>query len=434
MNRVWQRWLALRSSLWFVPSLLVGVGVVLAAALIRVETLLPETGIPRLARLLTNSAEGARAMLAAVAGSMITVAGVVFSITMVTLSLASSQFSPRVLRGFMKDATNQVVLGVFVGIFAYCIVVLGAIRTDHVQFVPSLAVLVGAILSLVGIGFLIHFVHHTALAIQATNIVANVADETLEAVDRLFPRGAGGSEGPDVPATTLPDDWAPVAAERTGYVQRIDADALLDLAAAHDVVVRSEVRVGEFVVAGGPLASVSGGSPCDDAFARALRRGYAIDRQRTVEQDPAWGIQQIVDVAAKALSPGINDSTTAVTCVEYLVPIVSRLAQCRFPPAGRQRDGEVRLVLPGRGLDELVALAFDEIRHWSAGNPAVLRQLLAAIEQLSAAGADVPDAGLDTHFHATVATIERTIESPHDRRRLLDYAGAVRARLAGRQA
>ena len=187
---MWQWWLALRSSLWFVPSLLVVVGVVLAAALIRAETLLPETGIPRLARLLTSSPDGARAMLAAVAGSMITVAGVVFSITIVTLSLASSQYSPRVLRGFMKNPTNQAVLGVFVGIFAYCIVVLGAIRTDQVQFVPSLAVLGGAILSLVGIGFLIHFIHHTALAIQATNIVANVADETLEAVERLFAAGA----------------------------------------------------------------------------------------------------------------------------------------------------------------------------------------------------------------------------------------------------
>jgi uncharacterized membrane protein len=428
MSRVWQWWLALRSSLWFVPSLLVAFAVNLAAALVHVETLLPDEGIPRLARLLTNSADGARAMLAAVAGSMITVAGVVFSITIVTLSLASSQYSPRVLRGFMKDPTNQVVLGVFVGIFAYCIVVLGAIRTDQVQFVPSLAVLVGAILSLVGIGFLIHFIHHTALAIQASNIVANVTDETLDAIERLY---AGDTPDEERTATALPDEWTPVRAERTGYVQRTDAEALVDLAAAHDVVIRTEVRAGDFVVAGSPLASVSGSRGPGRRFVRTLHRAFVIDRQRTVEQDPAWGIQQIVDVAAKAISPGINDSTTAVTCIEYLVPLVTRLARCRFPPAHRYRAGQVRLVLPGRGLRELVSLAFDEIRHWAGGNPAVLRQLLAALEQLASTGADVPDANLSGHLHATVETIERTIESPHERRQLLDHSASVRARLAG---
>jgi uncharacterized membrane protein len=430
MSRVWQRWLALRSSLWFVPSLLVVVGVALAGALIKVETLLPDAGIPRLARLLTNSAEGARAMLAAVAGSMITVAGVVFSITIVTLSLASSQYSPRVLRGFMKDSTNQLVLGVFVGIFAYCIVVLGAIRTDQVQFVPSLAVLAGGILALIGIGFLIHFIHHTALSIQATNIVANVTAETLEAVERLFAGVAAHDD--EVSEEALPSEWIALPADRTGYVQRAAAEELLHLAAVHDVVIRSEVRVGDFIVAGSPLASVSGKSPPGRQFDRTLRRAYAIDRQRTGEQDPAWGIQQIVDVAAKALSPGINDSTTAVTCIEYLVPIVSRLAHCRFPPALQCRDGRARLVLPRRDLAQLVSLAFDEVRHWSAGNPAVLRQLLSALEQLAAAGANVPGANLEYHLRATLATIERTIEAPHERRPLLDHAESVRARLAGR--
>ena len=181
-------WQSTRSSFWFVPALLVLGAIALASALIFVDATGDPQVLRRLPMLFGAGAAGARGLLSVVAGSMITVAGTVFSITLVALSLTSSQYTSRVLRNFMSDRINQVVLGVFVGIFAYCLIVLRTIRAgDEGPFVPSLAVLGALILAVLGIAFLIYFIHHIAIAIQASSIIAAAAAETLATINRLFP-------------------------------------------------------------------------------------------------------------------------------------------------------------------------------------------------------------------------------------------------------
>ena len=169
-------WARLRDSLWFVPSLIVLAAVLLAIGMVELSALAPSEALARWPRLFGAGADGSRSMLSAIAGSMITVAGVTFSITMVAVTQASAQYTPRILRNFMRDRANQAVLGIFVGIFAYCLVVLRTIRGgDGPDFVPSLAVLVGILLALLGIAVLIFFIHHIATALQASEIIARIA-------------------------------------------------------------------------------------------------------------------------------------------------------------------------------------------------------------------------------------------------------------------
>ena len=261
--RILPFWTYLRSSLWFVPALMVAAAIALAVGLIEADTHVKRELLAEWPRLFGAGADGSRAMLTAIASSMITVAGVTFSITIVALSLASTQYTPRILRNFMADRTNQLVLGFFVGIFTYCLVVLRTIRSgDEGQFIPSLAVAFGFVLALVGVGVLILFIHHIATSIQASHVISTVATETTRAIERLFPEELGDDAEEDV--TSAPSgwdhdgaQWREVGALKTGYLQDVDADALLRFARERGVVVRMERHIGEFVIKDSPLVSLS---------------------------------------------------------------------------------------------------------------------------------------------------------------------------------
>lgn len=377
MHRLRNFWEDLRSSLWFIPTLLVAGAVVLAVGLIEVDS---PSNCGRLAerwpRLFGAGAEGSRGLLSAIASSMITVAGVTFSITVVALALASSQYTSRILRNFMRDRANQAVLGVFVGVFAYCLVVLRTIRGgEEGVFVPSLAVLVAVPLAFVAIGFLIYFIHHVAASIQASSIIEAVAGETLQAVDRLFPAEVGeaavervdNGDGPDLAA----QPWGTIPARKTGYIQGVDADALFEVARERGTVLRMERGIGEFVIEASPLASVAG-KESDEESVRKLNAAYTVGPHRTVQQDAAYGIRQIVDVALKALSPGINDTTTAINCVDFLGAILARLATRSIETPYRSDGGQLRVITRGPTFPGLLAEAFDQIRQNAEGNVAVL--------------------------------------------------------------
>lgn len=415
MQRVW---IKLRSSLWFFPALIVLGAVLLAVAIIELDTFLERERLSHWPRLFGAGAEGSRGMLEAIASSMITVAGVVFSITIVALSLTSNQYSPRVLRNFMRDRTNQTVLGVFLGIFAYCLVVLRTIRGgDEGVFIPSLAVLGGIVLAFVGIGYLIFFIHHIATSIQASRILAAVHAETEHAIDHLFPKGLGVEDVEEAAAIELAEKaWTPLMAKRTGYIQSVDDDVLFDLAKQEGVVLRMERGIGEFVIENTPLASLAA-RPKDDKEASAqLDRCYAIDRQRTVEQDAAFGFRQIVDVALKALSPGVNDTTTAVMCVNYLAALLVRLGNRRIESPYRYENEQLRVIARRMNFAQYLDEAFDQIRQNASGNVAVLERLLHAISAIATTAKHrARRQALERHVNAIADVIERTIPSAHDR-------------------
>jgi uncharacterized membrane protein len=380
-----------RSSYWFVPGAMAILAIVLSFVTIAVDQQVQYSWVRQVSFFWSGGADGARGLLSTVAGSMITVAGVVFSITLVVLSLASSQFGPRLLRNFMRDTGSQVVLGTFIATFVYCLLVLRTIRsTNSVEFVPYISVTVGLVLALASLAVLIFFIHHIALAIQAPVLVANVAGELLEATKTLFPADVGRhGEG----SRDLPPDFdttgREIKAGRSGYIQAIEDARLLQVAKENDLILQLLHRPGYFVTEGRSVLRAWPGDRVDDDLAAGLARHLLIGKQRTPIQDIQFNIEQLVEVAVRALSPGINDPFTAISCIDWLGAALCRLAGKDFPAPERYDDaGYLRLVV-GEPLTftGLVDAAFDQIRHYSEGSPAVRNHLLEIIAVVAEATA-----------------------------------------------
>jgi uncharacterized membrane protein len=440
MNRLKYLWTHLRASFWFLPAVIVAFSTVLAIGLIEVDSSGSQQWMEGWPRLFGAEAAGARGMLATVAGSMTTVVGVTFSMTLVALTLASSQYTSRVLRNFMSDHVTQVVLGVFGGIFTYCLIVLRTIRGgDESGFVPSLSVAFSVVLAIGGIGTLIFFIHHIASSIQASSIVAAVTKETLLAVDRLFPEKLGREPTNDEAAPPLPElaagNWQTVMARCNGYLQGVDHEALLRLAREHKTIVRMECGIGEFVVQHTPLASLALEDPPEREVIDALRTAYTIDRYRTVHQDCAFGIRQLADMALRALSSGINDTTTAVMCVDYLTAILAKLAARNIPSSLRCEDGELRVISIGQTFDSLVAESFDEIRGSAEGNVALMIRMLDSFQTIASLTASpIRRRVLREQAEWTAEVARRSIKSPHDRSRFESRLARARKTLEAQPA
>jgi uncharacterized membrane protein len=439
MNRLRQLFNDARSSFWFVPSLAVVDGIVAALALIEADAVWGDRWLALWPRLFGVGAEGARQMLSTLAGSMMSLMGITFSMTLVALALASSQYTSRILRNFMGSRATQTTLGVFAGIFTYCLIVLRSIRGGDAGFIPSGAVLFAFVLALAGVVVLIFFIHHIATSIQAVSIIASVTEETNSAVDRVLPEmqvrePAGAEDAVDEQVLKPLDErsWYPVPAQVSGYIQGVDEDAILDLAQNHRTIVRMERGVGAFAVEGAVLASLALTYPPDQETIAALNRAYSISRHRTIEWDPAFGIRQIVDIALKALSPGVNDTSTAVMCVDYLTAILARLSGRCYPPSHRYEGETLRMIATVPTFEALLAEAFDQIRGSAEGNVAIIARMLGALETL----ADLTDSprrrrAIRDQMRWLAEVAGRTIESKHDRdrlaRRLTDVREALKA-------
>jgi uncharacterized membrane protein len=389
-------WYGIEGSLWFLPAVLTAAAVLLAVLTVRLDQTLLLDRRAEVEWLFGGGVEGARGVLEAFAGTMVTVTALVFSITVVALQLAASQLSPRVLRAFMGDRGNQVVLGFFIGTFTYALLVLRTVRSplDVAEaFVPALSVTVAIALTLLSVALLIFFIHHAADAMRASVVIDRAAATTRGLIDSLYPDDVGA------PAPSAPPAWleclssATVCAEGSGYLQGINADALFALAEDHALTLRPVPLVGDFVLPGAPLAAVWPADALDDDVAHAVRAALVLGPERTLQADVAFGFQQLGDIAVKALSPGINDPTTATICVDRLGALLVHLANRVGPNEVRSgEDGSVRLVLPGPSFARLVGIAFDPIRHYGASDPTVAEHLLAT---LGGAAALVPAARRD---------------------------------------
>jgi uncharacterized membrane protein len=426
MHKLKQLWSNLRSSFWFMPSLIVVANIAFAAGLIETDSIGSDRWLAQWPRLFGAGADGARQMLSTLAGSMMSVMGITFSMTLVALALASSQYTSRILRTFMGSRVTQVTLGIFAGIFAYCLVVLRTIRGGGGvdEFVPGLAVFFAFVQSLGGIGVLVFFIHHIASSIQASSIIASIAQDTIVSIERLFPErlghGPDEDEDPEQLLTSAEEkSWYPVPAAVNGYIQSVDNDALLRLARDRKTVVRMERGIGTFVVQNTALASLALDDPPDLETIEDLNAAYNVGRHRTVEQDPAFGIRQIVDMALKALSPGVNDTSTAVICIDYLTAILAQLAPRKFPASLRYEGDRLSVITIAPTFEGLLAEAFDQIRGSAIGNVGIMARMLSAIEILASLTAS-PRRRRALHEQVLwIAEIAgRTTESAHERERL----------------
>ena len=417
-SRLLMLWISIRDSLWFIPGLAAFVGVLLATLLVQVPAPAPTGGLTEL-WLFGGGAEGARGVLTTIAGSLITVTGVVFSVTIVALQLASSQFTPRVLRSFVADRANQIVLGIFIGTFTYTLLVLRTTRSaveDGESFVPQVAVSVAVALLLISIAALIFFIDHAARSVQASVILHRETRQTLHRLPQLFPEEISGEESaPNVQAEIPSGPGAFVPALTSGYLQAISADELLHLAAERNLVLRLEAPIGAFVLAGRPLATVWPAEQLDEETCDAVRRLIVLGYERTPEQDIEIGIQAIADIAVRALSPGINDPTTATLCIDRLTEILAARGRRREPDRGRNdRDGRLRIIAPTSSFERAAGLAFDQIRHFGADNPVIAKKLLGSFLELAALVPSSARGILAQHVVAVLLASREQIKSSLD--------------------
>lgn len=384
--RLFHLWDKLTSSYWFVPSLMLTGAFLLATAMLLLDEHVLRTA--KTSRwLYAGGLEGARTLLSAVAGSVVTVASVVFSITIAALTQASSQFGPRLLRNFMRDTGNQVVLGTFVATFLYCILVLRAVPSGQEASVPHLSVTVAVVLAIASLCVLVYFIHHVSFSIQAPQVVARVWDELQGLLDRMYPEHLGrdgaspaGSEEQHEPPDPFGPDPGIVRAQKSGYLQAVDEEALMEAAVKQDLRLKIMQRPGEFVVGESVLVRVWPKTAADEKFCKAINEAFIVGRDRTPEQDIEFAINQMVEIAVRALSPGINDPFTAINCIDWLGEALCQIAAADAHSTYRYDErGEVRIVTRVSSFPGIVDAAFNQIRQYGRQSVPVTVRLLETI-------------------------------------------------------
>lgn len=443
--RLLNLWENTRSSLWFVPSLLVAAAVLLSALLITIDRHLIAAGsdLPRL--LFGGTAGAAQTILATIAGSLITVISIAFSLTVIALQQAAGQFSPRVLRHFTADRRNQFVLGMYTATFIYALLVLRVVRSEEAnlsqRFIPALSVTVAIALALVCLGLLVFFIHHMAQELQLSVIMDRVRRDTVAEIAELFPPTP--EAGNDAPEDTAIDERFPhatppcyVRAHDAGFIRAIDHQALLQADYGDVRAIWLRRRVGEFVPCGGVLAELDRHSPHAPRIARIIRAAIVLDSERTINQDPLFGVRLLADAAVKALSPAVNDPTTAEYALLHLGDILCRLAQRAFPPTTyRTHDRTCLVVFSHPSWDEYVDLAFAQIRRLAINEPRVTATLLHVIHEVGLHCVSRPRReALRRQLNEIRAGLERSTLSADERAALERQAEAVAHALRTEQA
>ena len=331
----------------------------------------------------------AQIILGCIAASMMTVVSIVFAILLMTLTLASMQFSPRIIVSFSQDRVTQETLGIFLGTFTYCLAALPAARALPHPFEPVLTVLGAMLLALACVGWLLFFIHHISQAISVNHIVDRIAQETEGIIDETMPKPLREHWLPEIDPAAPSGQDAPVLSPYSGYVRFIDSPRLVALAKGYGITIYVVRRVGHFVPQGVPLLAVSRGDKLTPALAAQLRDAFDIGPTRTLQQDVEFGILQIVDIALKAISPAVNDPSTGITCVDQLSRILIRFAS-REPPESLLYDppGVVRVRIPWLGFERLVDSAFEQIRLYAKLDVAVSLRMLRALGDIATTVSD----------------------------------------------
>jgi uncharacterized membrane protein len=426
----------LRETYWFLPTVMTILAICLSFFTVWLDGMVRD-GFLETVRFYTGGAEGARILLSTVAGSMITIAGVTFSVTMVALSMASSQLGPRLLNNFLRDTGNQVVLGTFVSTFIYCLLVLRAVRNiDSQAFVPHISVTVGIGLALASVGVLIYFFHHVASSIHAEKVVASVGRDLQAAIEKLLSEVEEGSflerrlrnEG-DIPEELNTQAYV-VPDPRSGYLQVVDYEGLLRIAEENDLLLSIGYRPRSFIPPGKGIVSVWPGQPVDEKLAEQLGKTFVIGAHLQWSQSVEYAVNQLVAIAVRALSPGINDPFLAMDCVDQLGAALIHLAEKSVPSGYRyDKKGKLRLITSSINYQTVMDLAFHQIRRYAVSSVAVTIRLLETIAAVAGfvRTSDAREA-IMRHAEMIKRSSKRTIAEEQDRQDVQDrYVSVLEA-------
>ncbi len=321
----------IRSSYWFIPACMVLVAIVLSMVMTWLDTYAETGWIQQFQWLNAVQTDGARSVLNVIAGSTIGVAGVTFSITIVAVSFASANFGPRLIANFMRDRGNQATLGIFIGTYVYCLLVLRTVRNASAEdiennfqaFVPHFSVLTALLLALISVGVLIYFIHHIPESLNVGNMAAQVGRRLCHGIDGLFPdrdphRDESGITQPDWDAREKRSHHTQIRSARSGYIQALDVARLVELGEAYSALLRVQYRPGDFVAPDGVIIDIWSDQEIDARKKKALSACFAVGNQRTAHQNVLFLADQLVEIIGRAMSPGVNDPFTAMTCLSWL--------------------------------------------------------------------------------------------------------------------
>jgi uncharacterized membrane protein len=380
---------ALRTNLWVVPAIEAVIVLLLFGATIALDRAAynGHFGLP--SWVLSGTADAARQILTTIAAAVITVVGVVFSITIVALTLASTQFGPRMLRNFIRDRGTQVTLGTFVATFFYTVLVLVSVGPgSHGDFVPHLSITVTLALTVVDLAVLIYFIDHVATTIQLPQVIASIAGDLARQIDIEAggsPPATGDSDGGpscEELLALIGESGAVIPTPQSGYLQVIRHETLVKIATEADAVIHLPYRPGHFLVRGQALAHVWPAETAD-YVAENLKRGHVTGPYRTLTQDISFGVDQLVEIAIRALSPAVNDTFTALTCIDWLGDCLCRITTSWRPQRiRRDRSGRIRVIAYQADYDRLVQRTFEKIRQAGHGMPAVMIRQLEALYKI----------------------------------------------------
>jgi len=382
MRRVTARhkWDSMKVSFWFAPAVMALVAILLSRTMYWVDGLIPNEMLENSHLILAGGVDEMRSILVNIATTTLATAGVVFTLLTLPLSTVAAQYGSRLLRVFLGDRTTQVVLGMFVATFVYCLSAATSIPPVEVQpDAPQVTATVGLFLMMVTFGSLILLVQHISTMLQAPNIAARAGAELLDVVRAEIPAvSKGGSE--TRPSLAEADGYA-VRVTQVGYIQYIDPETVLTLAREHDLVIRLLCKPGCFVRAGRLVALAWPAGRVDEQLEEHIRHAFQIGNRRTPTQDVAYAVNQLVEMAVRAMSPAINDPYTAMTCLDYIGDGLALFIQ-QGEKASHYYDGEgkLRLLLEPVTFDELLSGAFDMLRHCSCDNASVLLHMLEVID------------------------------------------------------
>lgn len=427
----------LRQSYWFIPTVMTLAAVLLAGGMVWLDGQDGSGWMDRFAWLHASRPSGARQLLSAIGGSMITVAGTVFSVTIAAVVYASGEYGPRLLSNFMRDRGNQITLGTFIATFLYCIIVLRTVRSPEesgaAAFVPNLAVLVALLLAVCSVGVLIFFIHHVPQRIHINSVIEDIGRRLLHEVDRRFPSMIGTAD-PDAVETEASDRLEPdgspreVGARGTGYIQLIDEDLLMRTATDFDLVCRIRYRPGDFVHEGRTLLELWPAERCDDACIGQLQGAFALGAQRTALQDLRFLIDELVEIADRALSPGINDPFTAVTCMDWLGAALSDLGRRKLPePLRRDGAGMVRVIAHPLDFAALLERSFGALLQHAGTSTIAALHYLHTLGEIAADCDNADRRALLARWVDRIAFKANEALLDHDARRVVAAARAVRA-------
>jgi len=380
-------WKELMATFWFVPVLIIMLSVVLSIGLVSLDNFvdLPQEGWLRF--FLVNNSDSARSILSTISGAMIGVAGTVFSVTLVALTLASSQFGPRLIKNFMYVRLNQVVLGSYIATYLYCLLVLIAVKdgSDY-TFIPSLSILLAIIAAVANIILLIIFIHQIAVSIQADKVIADISDFISHQVENLYPEKMGEEKNEDENVdfskvkANFPESKL-IKSPKSGYLQYVDSEGLMDFVTENNAIFRLRHRPNSYLVKGMEIGEIYSRSPWKRDKLEIIFDQFVIGQTKTSQQDLEFSVHQMVEIAARALSPGVNDPYTAIACIDNLTTTMSYLARVKFPSKNRHdADGKLRIVADVLDFEGVLDAAFNQIRQFSKGSAAVIIRLMEALE------------------------------------------------------